>query len=133
VLIEFCNEAISKKNYHLKIEVKRLELEVNKLKKQAKVQFPQDNYRNMVKKLKKGTTAPKMVSQHQSQQIHHKKEEKNSIDEKVKYARSAYLNARRPHIKSEIGSKIGDKHNSRVNTNDQEFIKFTKTNTHQEK
>jgi hypothetical protein len=33
--------------------VKKLELEVNKLKKQAKVQPPQDNYSNVVKKLEK--------------------------------------------------------------------------------
>jgi hypothetical protein len=37
VLVESCNEAIRKENDHLKIEVKRLELEVNKLKKQVKV------------------------------------------------------------------------------------------------
>jgi hypothetical protein len=40
----------------------------------------------------------------------------NLMDEKVEYARSAYLNARRPHIKSEIGYKTDNKHNSRVNT-----------------
>jgi hypothetical protein len=40
----------------------------------------------------------------------------NSMDEKIEYARSVYLNARRPHIKSGIGYKIGNKHNSRVNT-----------------
>jgi hypothetical protein len=34
--------------------VKKLELEVNKLKKQAKVQPPQDNCSNVVKKLEKG-------------------------------------------------------------------------------
>jgi hypothetical protein len=43
------------------------------------------------------------------------------------------LNTRRPHIKSEIGYKNGDKHNSRVNTNGQEFIKFTKASVQQEK
>jgi hypothetical protein len=43
------------------------------------------------------------------------------------------LNARRPHIKNEIGYKNGDKHNSRVNTKGQEFIKFTKANVQQEK
>jgi hypothetical protein len=37
----------------LKREVKKLELQVNKLKKQAKVQPPQDNRNNMVKKLEK--------------------------------------------------------------------------------
>jgi hypothetical protein len=43
------------------------------------------------------------------------------------------LNARRPHIKSEIGYKNGDKHNSRVNTKVQKFIKFTKASVQQEK
>jgi hypothetical protein len=76
VLVDSCDEAMEKENDHLKIEVKSLELEVNKLKKQAKVQPPQDNRRNMVKKLKKGSTAHKIASQHQSKQIHQKKEEK---------------------------------------------------------
>jgi hypothetical protein len=99
VLIEYCDEAICKENDHLKREVKKLELEVNKLKKQIKVQPTQDNRSNMVNKLEKGRTAPKISSQH------HKK------DEKVEYARSAYLNVRRPHIKSVIGYKTVDKYN----------------------
>jgi hypothetical protein len=37
----------------------------------------------------------------------------------------------RPHIKNIIGYKSDDKHNSRVNSNDKEFIKFTKGNSHQ--
>jgi hypothetical protein len=32
----------------------------------------------------------------------------------------------RSHIKNGIGYKSGDKHNSRVNSNDKEFIKFAK-------
>jgi hypothetical protein len=100
---------------------------VNKLKKQVKVQPSQDNRRNIVKKLEKGETAPKIASQYQKKSIHHKKEEKISMDEKVEYARSAYLNTRRPHIKSETGYKTDDKKNSRVNTNDQQFIKSSKT------
>jgi hypothetical protein len=51
----------------------------------------------------------------------------------IKYARSVLLNVRRPHIKSGIGYKNGDKHNFRVNTKGQEFIMFTKANIHQEK
>jgi hypothetical protein len=85
------------------------------------VQPPQDNHTNVVNKLEKGRTTPKIASQH------HKK------DEKFEYARSAYLNARRPHIKSGIGYKTGDKHNLRVNTRGQEFIKFTKANIQHEK
>jgi hypothetical protein len=41
------------------------------------------------------------------------------------------LNVRMPHIKNGRGYKMGDKHNSRVNNNGQEFIKFTKRNSHQ--
>jgi hypothetical protein len=52
---------------------------------------------------------------------------------KVEYARSVFLNVRRPHIKNEIGYKAGDKHNSSVNTRCQEFIKFTKGNIQYEK
>jgi hypothetical protein len=103
----------------LKREVNKLELEVNKLKKQAKVQPSQDNRSNMVKKLKKGRTAPKIASQNPKKQVQHEK------DEKIEYAR-------RPHINSGIDYKTGDKHNLRVNKRGQEFIKFTKDNVQQE-
>jgi hypothetical protein len=49
--------------------VKKLEHEMNKLKKQAKVQPPQDNRSNMVKKLEKGKTTPKISSQPSKKQI----------------------------------------------------------------
>jgi hypothetical protein len=97
------------------------------------VQPTQDNYKNMVKKLEKVTIAPKLASQQQSKPVHHKKEEKNSMDEKIEYARSAYLNARRPHTKNGIEYTTRDKHNSRVATNGKEFIKFTKANMIQDK
>jgi hypothetical protein len=61
------------------------------------------------------------------------KQQKTNQKEKLEYARSAYLNARRPHIKNDIGYKMRDKHNSRVSNNGQEFIKFTKGNSHQVK
>jgi hypothetical protein len=38
-----------------------------------------------------------------------------------------------PHIKNDIGYKMGEKYNSRVNTKGQKFIKFTKANVQQEK
>jgi hypothetical protein len=103
----------------LKREVKKLELKVNKLKKQTKVQHPQDNRNNIVKKLEKRKTTPKIASQPPKMQVQKER------DEKVEYARSVFLNARRLHIKREIGYKNGDKHNSRVNTKGQEFNKFT--------
>jgi hypothetical protein len=105
VLVESCDEAIGKENDLLTREVKKLELEVNKLKKQHKVQHPQDNHSNMVKKLEKGRTAPKIISQQPRKQVQHEN------DENVEYARSVFLNVRRPHIKSGIGYKTGDKHN----------------------
>jgi hypothetical protein len=125
--METCDEQISQENDHLKREVKKLELEVNKLRNQGKVLLPQDNRSNVVKKLEKEKTAPKIASQPPNKQV------ENEKDEKIEYARSVFLNARRSHIKSGIGYKNGDKHNSRVNTKGQEFIKFTKANVQQEK
>jgi cell division protein FtsB len=54
VSVETCDDQIAQENGHLKREVKKLELEVNKLKKKARVQPPQDNRSNVVKKLEKG-------------------------------------------------------------------------------
>jgi replication initiation and membrane attachment protein DnaB len=110
VSVETCDYLIAQENDHLKREVKKLELKVNKLKKQAKVQPPQDNCSNVVKKLEKRKTAPKIASQPSKKQV------QNEKDEKVEYVRSVFLNARRPHIKNGIGYKNVDKHNSRVNT-----------------
>jgi cell division protein FtsB len=53
VSVQTCDDQITQENDHLKREVKKLELEVNKLKKQAKVQPTQDNHSNMMKKLEK--------------------------------------------------------------------------------
>jgi hypothetical protein len=76
----------------------------------------------MVKKFEKEKTAPKIASQPPKKQVQSEK------DKKIEYARSVFLKARRTHIKSKIGYKNGDKYNSRVNTKDQKFIKFTKAN-----
>jgi hypothetical protein len=67
----------------------------------------------VVKKLEKRKTAPKIASQPPKKQV------QNEKDKKVEYVRSVFLNVRRPHIKSGIGYKNGDKHNSMVNTKDQ--------------
>jgi hypothetical protein len=80
----------------------------------------------MVNKLEKVKTVPKLNSQQQMRPTHQKKEERANINEKIEYAR-------RPHIKNGIGYKSGDKHNSRVNSNGKEFIKFTKGNSYQDK
>jgi hypothetical protein len=76
VSVETCDDLIDQENDHLKREVKKLELEVNKMKKQAKVQPPQDNRSNVVKKLKKGKTAPKIASQPSKKQVQNEKVEK---------------------------------------------------------
>jgi hypothetical protein len=74
VLVESCDEAISKENDNLKLEVKRLEQKVNVLEKQAKAQPFQDNCRNMVNKLEKEKTISKLAPQQQMKPTHHKKE-----------------------------------------------------------
>jgi hypothetical protein len=63
--VETCDEIIAQENDHLKREVKKLELEVNKLKKQVKVQPPQDNRNNMVKKLEKEKMHQRLPLNHQ--------------------------------------------------------------------
>jgi hypothetical protein len=70
----------------------------------------------MVNKLEKGKTVPKFTPQQQKKAIHHKKVERANIDEKIEYARSVFLNARRSHIKNGIGYKSGDKYISRINS-----------------
>jgi hypothetical protein len=54
VSVKTGDDQIAQENDHMKGEVKKLELEVNKLKKQAKVQPPQYNCSNVVKKFEKG-------------------------------------------------------------------------------
>jgi hypothetical protein len=81
VLIETCDEAIGQKNNYLKKEVRKVELEVNKLKKQAKVQPAQDNRSNMVKKLEKERIAPKNASQQSKKQVLYQKDERLNMQE----------------------------------------------------
>jgi hypothetical protein len=45
VCVESCDEIIAQENDHLKLEIKRFELEVSKLKEQVKVQPSQGNHR----------------------------------------------------------------------------------------
>jgi hypothetical protein len=130
--VKSCNEQIAQENDHLKLEVKRLEQMVSNFVKQAKVGPFQNNHRNMVNMLEKGSNITKQASQPSNKAQPLKKQQKTIEKEKLEYARSAYLNMRRPHIKCEIGYKTGNQHNIRVNTKGQEFIKFTKVNVQQE-
>jgi hypothetical protein len=131
--VETCDEEAAQENDQLKLEVKRIEKMASELVKKAKVRPPQDNCRNMVNKLEKGSNFTKQASQQSRKAQPFKKQQKTIQQEKLVSARSAYMNARRPHLKNGLGYKMGDKHNSRVNNNDQEFIKFTKGNSHQVK
>ncbi len=63
VSVETCDEEIAQENDKLKLEVKRLEQMVSELVKQAKVRPSQDNRRNMVNKLEKGSNVTKQASQ----------------------------------------------------------------------
>jgi hypothetical protein len=87
----------------------------------------------MVNNLEKGSNITKQASQPSNNAQPLKKQQKTIEEEKVEYARSAYMNVRRPHIKSGIGYNTGNQHNTRVNTKGQEFIKLTKANVQQEK
>jgi hypothetical protein len=126
--VDSCDDLIAEKSDTLKLEVKRLEQNVKVLEKQAKVRPPEDNHRNMVNKLEKGSNFTKRVSQQSNKAQPIKRQQKGIKDEKIKYARSVYLNAIMSHIKNDTGYKMDDKHNSRVNTKGQNFIKFTKAN-----
>jgi chaperonin cofactor prefoldin len=57
--IDSCDDLIAEENDTLKLKVKRLEQKVKMLEKQAKVRPPQDNRRNMVNKLEKGSNFTK--------------------------------------------------------------------------
>jgi hypothetical protein len=133
VSVETCDEEVAQENDQLKLEVKRFEKMVSELVNEAKVRPSQDNHRNKVNKLENGSNFTKRASQQSNKAQPLKEQQKGIEDEKVEYTRSAYLNTRRPHIKNDIGYKMGDKHNSRVNNIGHEFIKFTKCNSHQVK
>jgi hypothetical protein len=133
VSVKTCDEQIAQENDHLMLEVKRLEQMASNFVKQAKVKPFQDNRRNMVNKLEKGSNITKQASQPSNKAQPLKKQQKTIEEEKLEYARSVYMNVRIPHIKSGIGYKTGNQHNTRVNTKGQKFIKLTKANVQQEK
>jgi hypothetical protein len=62
VSVETSDEEVAQENDQLKLKVKRLEKMVSELVKQAKVRPPQDNHKNMVNKLEKGSNFTKQAS-----------------------------------------------------------------------
>jgi predicted transcriptional regulator len=61
--VKTCDEEVAQENDQLKLEVKRFEKMVSELVKKAKVRPTQDNRRNMVNKLEKGSNFTKRASQ----------------------------------------------------------------------
>jgi hypothetical protein len=79
VLVESCDDLIAKENDELKQEVEKLQKDLYVLKEMSKVQPSQDNREDMVKKLKKGSTATRSTPQ-QHTMIHKSKiQEKNKV------------------------------------------------------
>jgi hypothetical protein len=62
VSVETVDDQITQENDYLMGEVKKLELEVNKLKEQGKVQPPQDNHSNVVRSLRRENHTKDCVS-----------------------------------------------------------------------
>jgi predicted transcriptional regulator len=63
VTVKTCDEEVAQENDQLKLEVKMFEQMVSELVKKAKVRHTQDNRRNMVNKLEKGSNFTKRASQ----------------------------------------------------------------------
>jgi hypothetical protein len=73
ILVESCDDFIAQENDQLKLEVRRLELEIVKLEEKALVQPTQDNRDHMVNKLESGTTITRPSSQQKYKSSHHKR------------------------------------------------------------
>jgi hypothetical protein len=73
---ESCDDFIAQENDQLKLEVRRLELEMVKLEGKALGQPTQDNHDHMVNKLESGTTITRHFSQQKYKSSHHKRQEK---------------------------------------------------------
>jgi hypothetical protein len=69
--VDSCDDLIAEEN---ELEVKRLEQMVKMLEKQTKVRLSQDNRRNMVNKLEKGSNFTKQASQQSTKAQHLKRQ-----------------------------------------------------------
>ena len=63
VVAESCDDLIAEENDELKWEVEELKIEMVKFKSKGQVQPSQDNRKNMVKKLEKGSNSTIFASQ----------------------------------------------------------------------
>jgi hypothetical protein len=74
--VDSCNDLIAEENDLLKLEVKRIELEMVKLQGKALGQPTQDNRDHIVNNPESGTTITRSSSQQKSKSPHHKRQEK---------------------------------------------------------
>jgi hypothetical protein len=73
IYVDSCDDLIAEENDLLKLEVKRLELEMIKLQGKALEQPTQDNRDHIVNKLESGTTISRSFSQGKYKSPHHKR------------------------------------------------------------
>jgi hypothetical protein len=78
--VDSCDDLVAEENDLLKLEVKRLELEMIKLQGKALGQPTQDNRDHMMNKLELGTTISRSFSQGKYKSPHHKRQEKVKKD-----------------------------------------------------
>jgi hypothetical protein len=78
--VDSCDVLIDEENDLLKLEVKRLELEMIKFQGKALGQPTQDNRDHMMNKLESGTTVSRSFSQEKYKSPHHKRQEKVKND-----------------------------------------------------
>jgi hypothetical protein len=81
--VDSCDDLIAEENDLLKLEVKRLELEMVKIQGKALGQPTQDNRNHLVKKLASGITISRLSSQQKYKSSHHKGQEKVKKDLKA--------------------------------------------------
>jgi hypothetical protein len=78
--VDSCDDVIAEENDLLKLEVKRLKLEMIKLQGNALGQPTQDNRDHMMDKLESGTTISRAFSQVKYKSPHHKRQENVNKD-----------------------------------------------------
>jgi hypothetical protein len=78
--VESCDDFIAQENDQIKLEVRRLGLEMIKLEGNALGQPTQDNHDHMVNTLESGTTVIRPFSQQKYKSSHHKRQEKVKKD-----------------------------------------------------
>jgi hypothetical protein len=80
IYVESCDDFIAQENDQLKLEVRRLELEMIKLEGKALEQPTQHNRDHMVNKFESGTTVTRPFSQQKYKSSQHERQEKVKKD-----------------------------------------------------